>query len=416
MSPPPPLLLPLPRGNWTYDWARFPAAWFGTNWTGWETEEQMQKFGKYTLFMLGWQAMQGPSNYSHTLRAQFEQVQRVKERYPHMPCVLYVPSDGASPLFDAMLPLFEDFQRYKNFFYLNASGEPYKIRYKCAINTTHSGSSTGVKAKGCEVLDWNFYNTSARDYYLDVVLKRIAEMDSSNQVFDGIFFDAAMGFMRTASCPAAAANCRAGGYTQAETDAIGIEILRRTVTNLAKWGQGKVPIFNAHYADMSFNNDTIHSESAILDAITESGGAMMRYYDGDGPLSIALIDNALEERLRQIPTVFHVKGKKQKTIDAVAVFLLIRQKFSYFMESTGYYDRNFEWHAAYDLDYGLPLSAGPSREVNTATGTVEYSRTYTRCVVAISCNVSRCQEKGADLIHNCCSASIVNTSTGRIVV
>merc|ERR1711957_921554 len=86
------------------------------------------------------------------------------------------------------------------------------------------------------------------------------------------------------------------------------------------------------------------------------GGGMMRYYDGDAPLSPALIDNALKERAVQLPTVFHCKGKKQKTIDAIAVFMLIRQNFSYFMESTGYYDAAFKWHVTYDLDYGLPLT------------------------------------------------------------
>ena len=249
--------------------------------------------------------------------------------------VVYMPSDGASPLFDAMLPLFDDWDRYRGFFYLDGAGAAYSTRYKCAIGTTHSGADNGRKAKGCEVLDWNFYNASAREYYLEVVLKKVVELDPDNRAFDGIFFDAAMGFMRQTSCPVGAANC-APNTTKAETDAIGTELLRRTVTNVAKWtALGKYPIFNAHYADMSYLGDTAHSEDAIVGAIGSEGG-MMRYYDGDAPLSLALIDNALRERTAQIPTVFHVKGKKQKTIDAIAVFLVIRQNYSYFTESTGY--------------------------------------------------------------------------------
>ena len=49
----------MPAGDWTYEWARFPAAWFGANWTGFENEQQLALFGKYSLVMFGWQAMQG---------------------------------------------------------------------------------------------------------------------------------------------------------------------------------------------------------------------------------------------------------------------------------------------------------------------------------------------------------------------
>jgi hypothetical protein len=235
-------------------------------------------------------------------------------------------------------------------------------------------------------------------------------MDPRNEAFDGIFVDAAMGFMRGSGCPKGAANCPAN-VTKAETDAIGTEVLRRTVANMAKWG--KYPIFNAHYGDMSYNGDTPHDEQVIMTSIGDSGG-MMRYYDGDAPLSPQLIDNALKERKVQLPTVFHVKGKKQKTIDAVAVFMLIRQNFSYFMESNGYYDAAFKWHVAYDHDYGLPRSE-PVRTVDSSSGVVLYSRNYSRCVVSVTCDPKKCHESGADLIHNCCEAEILNTSTGLAV-
>ena len=94
---------------------------------------------------------------------QVEQARRVKARYPGMPTVVYVAADGASPLYDAMLPLFQDWERYKGFFYLNSDGTPYKPHYKCAIGTTHSGAPNGVKAAGCMDVRWNFYNASARE-------------------------------------------------------------------------------------------------------------------------------------------------------------------------------------------------------------------------------------------------------------
>jgi hypothetical protein len=391
-------LRPMPR-QWSYNWSRFPAAWFGNNVSGFENERQLGELGRYSLVMFGWQAMQGPSNYSHTLAAQVEQARRVKERYPGMPTAVYWPADGAQPLYDAELPLFQNFERFKGFFFLNSSGLPLQpLRYKCAIGTTHSGSAAGVKQWGCQLLQWNFYNESAKEYYLEVALKRVVDMDPDNKAFNGIFLDAAMGFMRRQGCPKGATNCPEG-VTKALTDAIGTEILARTVANLHRWGD-KYPIFNAHYGDMSFGGDTPHSEQQILGAVGTDGG-MMRYYDGDGPLSIALIDNVLRERAVQLPTVFHVKGKKQPTIQAIAVFLVIRQNFSYFMESNGYYDKDFKWHVAYDYDYGLPVSE-PTRTADAGAGTVLYQRTYSRCVASVLCNVSQCREAGADLIHNCC--------------
>jgi hypothetical protein len=81
--------------------------------------------------------MQGPTNYSHTLTAQVEQARRVKQRYPSMPTVVYMPGDGAQPMYDAELPLFDEFERFKGFFYLNADGEPLNVGYKCGTECPH---------------------------------------------------------------------------------------------------------------------------------------------------------------------------------------------------------------------------------------------------------------------------------------
>jgi len=73
--------------------------------------------------------------------------------------------------------------------------------------------------------------------------------------------------------------------------------------------------------------------------------------------------------------------------------MVIRQNYSYFMESNGYYDADFTWHRAYDYDYGTPLSE-PVRAADSGAGTISYSRRYNRCVVSVLCNVSKCTEAG----------------------
>jgi hypothetical protein len=100
-----------------------------------------------------------------------------------------------------------------------------------------------------------------------------------------------------------------------------------------------------------------------------------------------------------------------------------RQNFSYFSESTGYYDNDFKWHVAcdYDYDYGLPLGepVAVRKVVNASSGAmgyvVVYSRTYSRCVVTVACNTTTCLERGPDLKHNCCNVTVHNTSTGLTV-
>ena len=86
------------------------------------------------------------------------------------------------------------------FFYLNSTGQLLyptgSQHYKCSAGTTHSGAANGRKAWGCQMFDWNFFNETAKEYYLEVYLKRLFDFDPDNEAFDSIFFDAALGFMR----------------------------------------------------------------------------------------------------------------------------------------------------------------------------------------------------------------------------
>ena len=52
----------------------------------------MEILGRYKFVLFGWQAMQGATNYTHTLSAQIEQARRVKARYPSMPTAIYRPA------------------------------------------------------------------------------------------------------------------------------------------------------------------------------------------------------------------------------------------------------------------------------------------------------------------------------------
>lgn len=74
---------------------------------------------------------------------------------------------------------------------------------------------------------------------------------------------------------------------------------------------------------------------------------------------------------------------------------------------------------SYDYDYGLPVGEPVRKVVKGSSGAVGdvvvYSRTYSGCVVTVACNTTTCLERGPDLIHNCCNATVRNTSTGLVV-
>jgi hypothetical protein len=77
-------------------------------------------------------------------------------------------------------------------------------------------------------------------------------------------------------------------------------------------------------------------------------------------------------------------------------------------------DNDFKWHPAYEYDYGLPITE-PVRTEDTGAGVVSYTRTYSRCQISVTCDKVKCVERGEYLIHNCCNATVKNTSTGLLV-
>ena len=75
----------------SYNWSRFPAAWFGGSISGPESEAQLQSLGKYSVVLLNFVHEQKSTNYSHLLAAQVAQAKLIKERYPSTPVFVYGP-------------------------------------------------------------------------------------------------------------------------------------------------------------------------------------------------------------------------------------------------------------------------------------------------------------------------------------
>ena len=78
---------------WTYDWERFPAAWFGANATHWESPSQIAAIGKYALAILGWQHLAGSDNMTAVVYPQLAQAAILKDTA--CTCSLSTLSDDA---------------------------------------------------------------------------------------------------------------------------------------------------------------------------------------------------------------------------------------------------------------------------------------------------------------------------------
>ena len=125
--------------SWPYNWGRFPAFWFGANASGWESGAQLQLMTKYSMVLFGWQHMQLATNYTNLLHAQVAQARRAKAVLPAgVPVFVYTPVADTQPFYAASAPLFEDFARYADFFFLNDTAGrttsalwPDTTGYKC---------------------------------------------------------------------------------------------------------------------------------------------------------------------------------------------------------------------------------------------------------------------------------------------
>ena len=82
---------PISAGKWPwkYDWNKFPAAWFGGNATAFESDEQLEAIGKYSLAILGWQHLITKTNWTASVYAQIEQAAIIKAKFPSMPVYIY---------------------------------------------------------------------------------------------------------------------------------------------------------------------------------------------------------------------------------------------------------------------------------------------------------------------------------------
>jgi hypothetical protein len=99
---------------WPYDWSRFPAAWFGSNATHWESPEQIAEIGKYAMAILGWQHLGLTDNMTAVVYPQLTQMAIIKDAHPSLPVFVYCSLGWAFGMNAAVWPLMSE-PRCKDF-------------------------------------------------------------------------------------------------------------------------------------------------------------------------------------------------------------------------------------------------------------------------------------------------------------
>jgi len=202
-------------------------AWFGANVSGFENASQLAMLGDYSMAIFGWQAFLDGDGYTGELDQLVEQCQRVKAKNPKTATVVYIDGLRVEPFYGSLRKIMRD-PHYEDFFLRNASyanathrnpGFIPATTYCAQMMSKHAPPFSKHKPSSpndpkvrtmlllllllvlpvlttllhqCLSWYWNWFNSSAVDFYLNELLLPQAIKPG----FDGVFFDGSDGFMR----------------------------------------------------------------------------------------------------------------------------------------------------------------------------------------------------------------------------
>eukprot|EP00967_Tisochrysis_lutea_P127245 scaffold216108_cov37-Tisochrysis_lutea.AAC.5 len=90
---------------WRLDSSVFPACWFGSNGSAWESEAQLRRIGRYSLAIIGWQHLTAAGGWDGVVYLQLSQAAALKRTQPSLPVFVYASLGWAFGMNAAVLPL-----------------------------------------------------------------------------------------------------------------------------------------------------------------------------------------------------------------------------------------------------------------------------------------------------------------------
>jgi|EP01044_Picomonas_judraskeda_P007324 hypothetical protein len=224
---------PMPRWEWNVS-TGLPVGWFGSNTSGYENAAQLDAISRYDLAIFGWQAFLQATNYTREAEHLVLQARRVKAKDPSMPVAIYLDAELAEPFQDAVLKAMRD-PSLADFFLRDRNGSPIPCNVFC--RSMPAISKTDPR---CLAYYWNWFNSSAIDYYLEHYIEPIVALDG----FDAVFFDGADEWMMQRSHTWAVASNVGQNVTLQRGLEVMMDVRVRTTQLLHKYH--KYPIISEH--------------------------------------------------------------------------------------------------------------------------------------------------------------------------
>jgi len=316
----------------------------------------------------------------------------LKDAHPSLPVFVYTAFGWAFGMNDEVWPLMADPQ-YRDFF-LQSNDSFEFTRTNCQQMHTDD--------KHCVGYFWNFANASAREYFINKLVRPLALAPA----ISGVFFDAfnyaydipevrpwnkAVTNIPNCSIPATPGGPPGWGGCEVLLNGT-LEVARRTAALLN--AHGKLPIF-ANPASFARppNRHIWLDEARLVGAMR--GLRWLTYYEsfrGDTP-STSLSDalpNMLRESSRGVAAMVHTYYHKddEDPTPHLAAFMLARSDHWFYLGSTGWWDNSYRWTSMYDALNKCGAPRGPA--VNH-TAEHRLTRAFAGCTVTLDCsNVTAC--------------------------
>jgi len=380
-----------------YNWSKFPAAWFGANNTNFESEQELEAIGKYSLAIFGWQALITATNWTASIYAQLAQAGILKAKYPDLPVYVY-SGFGNSDGYDA--PTFEIIRSASD----GCSGhqpcrkvaEPY-TDWVLETDTTPVYSMSACEQMGmgysnpptdhCWNPIWNLANESMRDFFIDKLVTPLAEAPT----IDGVFYDC-FNFAYQLPDPwgrkaTNIPNCTTAGGPGCEALLNGtIDLARRIAVKLN--AGGKVAMFSN---PATFANPTKApiwlDEQRLVDGLKGTSYQFnYEFFRAEQAATDFQLPNLLKESNLGVPIGMHtyLNNMTEDPTPHLAAFMIFRQQHWYSFSSTGWLDNDWEWQPIYDKlsECGNPVDVKPVG----APAPLVYTRKYQHCAFKLDCS------------------------------
>jgi len=364
-----------------YNWSKFPCAWFGSNTTNWESDAQIEEIGRYSMAILGWQHLDGLTNWNNVVYTQLTQASIIKSKFPDLPVFVYTGFGFAFGMNGQTFDIMND--PTKQDWFLQSEKGPVFTETNCQQAHTSPGA-TGGRCKG---YFWNMANVSARDHFISNLVQPLAEAP----MIDGIFYDAFnYGYdipevtpwgLQTINVP----NCTKKGGSGCELLLNGtLDVAQRTAALLNKYN--KVPMYaNPGTFVKPVKQNIWLDEARLVKAL--KGMGWFTYYESaraEQMMSGGFLPNMLEEAKLGVAAAVHTyyKNATEDPTPHMAAFMLARSEHWYFFGSTGWWDDSFVWTELYDKASECGTPTGPC-----SAGPV-YTRGYQHCQVMLDCTNS----------------------------